>query len=130
VVAAPGLRVPAHEATWLLTGLGSGTRAATLELLTRLQLTPATLTVGTTGAAVASARAGLGVTLVHEVAAAADLAEGRLVALPVPRTPLDRPWHLITGPEPTAAARSFVRHVCDPDLAGPHAFHTRSRPQG
>jgi len=129
-VAAPGFAIRPADATWLLTGVGSGTRAATLELLTRLELTPATLTVGTTGAAVASARAGLGVTLVHEVAAASDLGTGALVAVPVPHTPLDRPWHLVTGPEPTAAARLFVRHVCDPELAGEGAFHTRSRPQG
>ncbi|MEZ5096995.1 MAG: LysR substrate-binding domain-containing protein [Nocardioides sp.] len=95
-----------------------------------LQLAPATLTVGTTGAAVASARAGLGVTLVHEVAAAADLARGALVGVPVPHTPLDRPWLLSTGPEPTAATRMFVQHVCDPTLVGAEAFHTRTRPQG
>lgn len=129
-VAAPGFDTAPADATWLLTGLGSGTRAATLELHARLQLTPRTLTVGTTGAAVASARAGLGLTLVHEVAAAADLAAGALVTVTVPHTPLDRPWHLVTGPAPTAATRLFVRHACDPALAGAAAFHTRSRPQG
>ncbi len=129
-VAAPGFATRAEDATWLLTGVGSGTRAVTLELLARLELTPRTLTVGTTGAAVASARAGLGVTLVHEVAAASGLATGHLAVVPLTHTPLDRPWHLVTGPEPTAAARLFVRHVCDPALAGAAAFHTRGRPQG
>lgn len=130
VVAAPGFATPHEDATWLLTGIGSGTRATTLELLTRLRLTPPTLTVGTAGAAVASARSGLGVTLVHEVAARGDLARGDLVVVPVPHTPLDRPWHLSTGADPTAATRLFVRHLSDPALAGDEAFHTRARPQG
>lgn len=130
VVASPGFTTAPQDATWLLTQIGSGTRATTLELLARLRFSPRTLTVGTAGAAVAAARAGLGVTLVHEVAAQADLARGELVVVPVSGTPLPRPWHLITAPEPTAATRLFVRHLCDPALVGAEAFHTRSRPHG
>jgi len=130
VVGRPGLESPVTEATWLLTGEGSGTRTTTLELLGRLQLTPRQLTLGTSGAVVAAAREGLGVTLVHEDAARDLLVGGQLTAYPLPGTPLDRPWHLCTGAAPTAATRLFLSHVTDPALVGGAAFHTRTPPQG
>ncbi|MDD4867582.1 MAG: LysR family transcriptional regulator, partial [Mycobacterium sp.] len=64
LVGRPGLRKDPSTTTWLLTGLGSGTRDTTLSLLNRLQAAPPLLTLGTSGAAVAAARQGLGVTLV------------------------------------------------------------------
>lgn len=112
-------------ATWLLTGVGSGTRDTALALLTRLQAAPPLLTLGTSGAAVAAAHQGLGVTLVHEEAVRAQLESGELTAYPVPGTPLDRPWHLSTAAEPTAATQLFLRHVCDRELVGPAAFLTK-----
>lgn len=130
VVGRPGAVGDPLTSTWLLTAIGSGTRDTTLALLTRLQAAPPLLTLGTSGAAVAAAGQGLGVTLVHEEAARAQLESGDLVAYPVSGTPLDRPWHLCTTPEPTAATRLLLRHVCDPDLVGAAAFHTRLRPQG
>jgi len=130
LVGGPGLTDDPQTLPWLLTGLGSGTRDTTLSLLTRLQASPPLLTVGTAGAAVAAAREGLGVTLVHEASARDALASGDLVVLPLPGTPLDRPWHLCTASEPTAATRLFLQHVCDPDRVGEAAFHTRSRPKG
>jgi DNA-binding transcriptional LysR family regulator len=114
----------------LLTGQGSGTRDTTLSLLTRLQASPPLLTLGTSGAAVASARQGLGVTLVHEEAVREQLDAGQLAQYAVQGTPVDRPWHLCTTAEPTAATRLFLRHVCDPGLVGAAAFHTRVRPTG
>ena len=130
VVGQPGLTANPLTLPWLLTARGTGTRDTALALLTRLQASPPQLTLGTAGAAVAAAREGLGVTLVHEVTAREALAAGDLTAYPVAGTPLDRPWHLSTADEPTAATRLFLRHVCDPELVGPAAFHTRSRPQG
>lgn len=130
LVGRPGLRDDPLTATWLLTGLGSGTRDTTLSLLTRLQAAPPLLTLGTSGAAVAAARQGLGVTLVHEEAVRDQLTAGDLTAYSIPGTPLDRPWHLCTTSEPTAAARLFLRHVCSPDQVGAAAFHTRHRPKG
>jgi DNA-binding transcriptional LysR family regulator len=130
LVGRPGLRGDPLTTTWLLTALGSGTRDTTLSLLTRLQAAPPLLTLGTSGAAVAAARQGLGVTLVHEEAVREHLDAGELASYAVAGTPLDRPWHLCTTSEPTAATGLFLRHVCDPDRVGTAAFHTRSRPTG
>lgn len=130
VVGRPGLPTDPLTTTWLLTGQGSGTRDTALSLLTRLQAAPPLLTLGTSGAAVAAARQGLGVTLVHEQAVREQLDVGGLASYAVPGTPLDRPWHLCTTAEPTAATRLFLRHVCDPERVGAAAFHTRHRPRG
>jgi DNA-binding transcriptional LysR family regulator len=130
LVGRPGLTGDPLTMPWLLTALGSGTRDTTLSLLTRLQASPPLLTLGTAGAAVAAAREGLGVTLVHEASARDSLAAGDLAVYAVPGTPLDRPWHLCTMSEPTAATRLFLEHLCDPEQVGEAAFHTRSRPKG
>jgi DNA-binding transcriptional LysR family regulator len=130
LVGRPGLRGDPLAATWLLTAEGSGTRDTTLSLLTRLHASPPLLTLGTSGAAVAAARQGLGVTLVHEEAVRSHVEVGELAAYPLAGTPLDRPWHLCTTSEPTAATRLLVRHVCSPDMVGAAAFHTRHRPKG
>ncbi|MGI9155173.1 MAG: LysR family transcriptional regulator [Marmoricola sp.] len=130
VVGRPGGGRALDGVTWLLTGQGSGTRTTALELLTRLQVSPPQLTLGTSGAVVAAAREGLGVTLVHEDAVRDLLDAGDLATCPVPGTPLDRPWHLCTGTTPTAATRLFLSHVTDADLVGTAAFHTRNPPQG
>jgi len=45
---------------------------------------------------VAGAVAGLGVTLVSRDAVARQLAEGELVPVVLPGTPLRRPWHAVT----------------------------------
>jgi DNA-binding transcriptional LysR family regulator len=97
---------------WLLREPGSGTRAATDALLTELDITPLTLMVGSNGAIRESASVGLGVTLISREAVAAELADGRLGALPVPGTPLHRDWYLVArpGPLPPAAAR-LLAHV-------------------
>ncbi len=126
VVAAPGLAASAGEAApggshlvpwlarqaWLLREPGSGTRTATNRLLTELDIAPLTLMVGSNGAIRESASAGLGVTLISRDAVAAELADGRLTALPVPGTPMHRDWYLVAhpGPLPPAAAR-LVAHV-------------------
>jgi DNA-binding transcriptional LysR family regulator len=130
LVGRPGLQDDPLTTTWLLTGVGSGTRDTVLSLLTRIQAAPPLLTLGTAGAAVAAARVGLGVTLVHEAAVRDQLDAGELASYAVPGTPLDRPWHLCTTAEPTAATRLFLDHVCDPDQVGEAAFHTRLRPKG
>jgi len=128
VVAAPGLAAPGLAATarpggrdlvpwlagqaWLLREPGSGTRAATDALLTELDIAPLTLMVGSNGAIRESASVGLGVTLISRDAVAAELADGRLVPLPVPGTPLHRDWYLVAhpGPLPPAAGR-LAAHV-------------------
>lgn len=100
--------------TWLLREHGSGTRAATVAFLEQLELTPRTLTLGSNVAIVEAVAAGLGVTLVSHDAVARQIAEGTIVALPLPGTPIRRDWHLVgnDGRLP-ATARLFVDFVVD-----------------
>lgn len=107
--------VAPERATWLMREPASGTRATCLALLSALAVEPPQLTLGSQGATVAAAVAGLGVTLVAEQAVAAHVRSGALVVLPVPGTPLDRPWHLVSGTGATASTELLVAHV----LAGP-----------
>lgn len=126
VVSAPGWETAPLESTWLLRGPGSGTLDTTLSLFEQLQITPHTLTLGSLGAVLAAAKAGLGLTLVHEDAVVDDIAAGRLVEVHMARTPIARPWHLVTGPTPTAAAVLFIS-TCASDELGAGAFQRRGR---
>jgi LysR family transcriptional regulator, low CO2-responsive transcriptional regulator len=98
--------------TWLLREPGSGTRASTDALLVDLDIAPLTLMVGSNVAIRESAQVGLGVTLVSRDAVAGELAEGKLVVIGVPGTPLHRDWYLVAHPGslPPAAAR-LVAHA-------------------
>lgn len=116
VVAAPGGEESPWDSTWLLRGPGSGTLHTTLSLFDQLQMSPATLTLGSLGAVLAGAKAGLGVTLVHADAVVQDLAQGLLVEVPLSRTPINRPWHLVTGAKPLRAASLFVESCADESL--------------
>lgn len=100
-----------ERATWLLREVGSGIRATCLALLTALEVEPAALTLGSDGAVVAGAVAGLGVTMVSREAVAAQLAAGRLVELPVAGTPLSRPWHAVTQPESQPSTELLVQEL-------------------
>lgn len=113
VVAAPDVAegFDTASATWLLREAGSGTRATCEDLLTRLGVDPQRQTLGSNGAVVAGAAAGLGVTLVSRTAVAHLLDEGRLVRVPVPGTPLRRPWHAVTHARMPATTRLFVDHL-------------------
>jgi DNA-binding transcriptional LysR family regulator len=99
------------ETTWLLRERGSGTRASLEALLSARDLDPPRMVLGSNGAVVAAAVAGLGAALVSADAVATELAAGALAVVPVGGTPLVRPWHLVTGTTPTAATRLFVEHV-------------------
>jgi len=122
VVGAPGTDHDPARSTWLLRGSGSGLRDTTLSLLNRLELDPPQLVLGTHGAVVASARAGVGITLVHADAVADDLARGSLVQLDLPRTPMKRPWVVATARNAPPAARLFIDHLKDRDVMGAAAF--------
>lgn len=114
----------AARATWLLREPGSGMRATCVSLLDGLDLAPPLLTLGSHGAVVAAAVAGLGVTLTSRQAVRRELAAGALTELPVPGMPLDRPWHLVSQPVPTASTELLVAHaLADRDLGwrGPTA---------
>lgn len=99
--------------TWLMREPDSGVRATTASLLVGLELSPPQMTLGSHGAVVAAAVAGLGVTLVSRQAVQGHLDEARLVELPVPGTPLQRPWHIVSQPSPTATTELFLRHLLD-----------------
>lgn len=111
VVGARGTGFDPATATWLLRESGSGIRATLAALLDDLQVDPPRLVLGSHGATVAAARVGLGVTLVSREAVGRLLAEGTLVELPVPGTPLSRPWHVVTHPDATASTELLVTHL-------------------
>jgi DNA-binding transcriptional LysR family regulator len=120
------------DQAWLLREPGSGTRAATDALLTELDIAPLTLMVGSNGAIRESASVGLGVTLISRDAVAAELADGRLVPLPVPATPMHRDWYLVAradppGALPPAAAR-LVAYVLAHGGFQPPARRTGANP--
>lgn len=113
VVAAPDVAAgfDAAAVTWLLREEGSGTRDTSVALLSRLDVDPPLLTLGSNGAVVAGAVAGLGATLVSRAAVAQLLDEGRLARVPVPGTPLRRPWHAVTQRRPPPTTRLLVDHL-------------------
>ncbi|MEV1291494.1 LysR substrate-binding domain-containing protein [Pseudonocardia sp. NPDC049635] len=111
VVGAPGSVPDPATATWLLREAGSGVRATLSTLLDALGVDPPRLVLGSHGATVAAARAGLGVTLVSREAVRRLIADGELVELQVPGTPLDRPWHVVTHPDATASTALLLHHV-------------------
>lgn len=129
VVAAPGAETDPVRATWLLREPGSGTRDTTLALLDSLQIQPPTLALGSHGAVVASAILGLGITVASADAVAHHIRSGELRAVPVPGTPLDRPWHAVTAAQPPATARLFLDHLVDASAAGALAFAPARAPR-
>jgi len=98
-------------ANWLLREPGSGTRSATTALLDELDVSPSLLVLGSHGAVVAAAVAGLGVTLVSAQAVQSQLDSGALVQIPVTGTPLNRPWHLVSQIAPTMSTELLVKHL-------------------
>ncbi|MDQ4037260.1 MAG: LysR substrate-binding domain-containing protein [Actinomycetota bacterium] len=113
VVARPST-VPSFDegrTTWLLRERGSGTRSTLEALLSSRDLDPPRMVLGSNGAVLAAAVAGLGAALVSADAVAGELDSGELVVVAVEGTPLVRPWHLVTGSTPAPATRLFVEHV-------------------
>jgi DNA-binding transcriptional LysR family regulator len=117
-----GREMPADLAStpWLLRGEGSGTRLATERLLADLGLgsadagAPELLTLGSNGAIKQGLAVGLGITLISRLAVARELRDGTLCEIPVPGTPLTRPWFVLlatTGPRRPAVTEfaEFLR---------------------
>src|SRR5450755_1503014 len=113
VVAAPvvaaGFEV--GRTRWLQREAGSGTRVTGEALLASLDADPPRLTLGSGGAVVACAAAGLGATLVSRDAVARQLDEGELVEVAVPGTPLRRPWHAVTHERQPGATTLLIEHL-------------------
>lgn len=100
----------AWRVPWLMRESGSGTRATAEAYLAGREADPPRLVLGSNGAVVAGAKAGLGRTLVSRDAVAADLASGALVTVALPGLPMRRPWHAV-GHGATGATRLFVDHL-------------------
>ncbi|MGZ4481496.1 MAG: LysR family transcriptional regulator [Gaiellales bacterium] len=84
------------DETWLLREYGSGTRTTVETYLADAGIVPrATMTLGSNGAVKQAVAVGLGVTLLADHAAAAELAAGVLVRVPAPGTPLRRSWYVL-----------------------------------
>ena len=115
VVAAPGLAAgfDIGRTRWLQREAGSGTRATGEALLSGLDADPPRLTLGSGGAVVACAAAGLGATLVSRDAVSRQLENGELQEVAVPGTPLRRPWHAVTHGRQPGATALLVRHLLD-----------------
>jgi LysR family transcriptional regulator, low CO2-responsive transcriptional regulator len=113
VAAAPWLAADFDLATtrWLQREAGSATRTHGETLLAGLDADPPRLTLGSTGAVIAGAVAGLGATLVPREAIRERLESGELAELPVPGTPLRRPWRAVTHEAVPAAAMLLIGHL-------------------
>ena len=96
---------------WLLREQGSGTRATAEAYLKAEDVAPPRLVLGSNGAVVAGAVAELGCTLVSRDAIADLVADGRLVEVPAPGTPMRRPWHAVVGAHSGAATWLIVAHL-------------------
>ena len=113
VVASPDI-AKAFDLTktrWLQREDGSATRAHGEALLSTLEAQPPRLTLGSNGAVIACAVAGLGVTLAPREAVQSHLDNQELIEIPVPGTPLRRPWRAVTHERPPAATTLLVRHL-------------------
>jgi LysR family transcriptional regulator, low CO2-responsive transcriptional regulator len=99
--------------TWLQREAGSGTRATGEALLSGLDADPPRLTLGSGGATLACAAAGLGATLASRDAVSRQLQHGELVEVAVPGTPLRRPWNAVTHGRQPGATALLVRHLLD-----------------
>ena len=101
------------RATWLLREPGSGTRAATEELLAQLDISPPVLTLGSTGAVIEGVRIGLGITLLSRDAVDEYLLAGALDEWRYGPLPLERAWHLAAAANKPIAptAHLFLEHL-------------------
>lgn len=115
VVASPAVAAAFDPAVtrWLQREPGSATRAHGEALLNGLDADPPRLTLGSTGAVIAGAAAGLGATLVPREAVRRHLAAGDLAEVTVPGTPLRRPWRAVTHQVVPAAAALLVTHLIE-----------------
>ena len=113
VVASPVVAEGFDLATtrWLQREDGSATRAHGEVLLAELEADPPRLTLGSSGAVIACATAGLGATLAPREAVRQHLSNGTLVELSVSGTPLRRPWRAVTRPNPPPAATLLITHL-------------------
>ncbi len=113
VAAAPSVAELFDWATtpWLLREEGSATRTTVEAYLKAQDVAPPQLVLGSNGAVVAGAVAELGCALVSRDAITDLLADGRLIEVATPGTPMRRPWHAAVGSYSGAATWLFIRHL-------------------
>ncbi|MGH3788763.1 MAG: LysR family transcriptional regulator [Pseudonocardiaceae bacterium] len=113
VAAAPSVAAAFDWAStpWLLREQGSATRTRVEAYLRSQDVAPPRLVLGSNGAVVAGAVAELGCALISRDAITDLLADGRLVEVPAPDTPMRRPWHAVAGAYSGASTWLFVRHL-------------------
>lgn len=106
-------RVGPGGATWLLPEQGSGIRAICLRLLGELGTLPQppTLTLGTQGAVIAGAQAGLGMALVPAEAVLTQCATGRLVEIGLACGKVPWVWQVLTHDRASATAELMILHL-------------------
>ena len=107
VIGPPGQRTA--NAPFIAFARGSATR----EVLERhFPTADVVMELGSIATVLANVRAGVGIALVSRVAVAADLAAGRLVELPSPRTPIARRFSLVhRGAEYLPPAAAALRRL-------------------
>lgn len=135
VVGPPELaqRFEPATATWLLREAGSGMRFTLTGLLEEAGIAPTQLVLGSHGAVVAAAVAGLGVTLVSRQAVRREIDSGALVELSMAGTPMQRPWHVVSQSRATNSTELLVEHLLSQLELGwrrPAALRGRPRPDG
>lgn len=113
VVASPEVaaRFALETTPWVMREPGSGTRRTAEAYLAERDVAPPQLILGSNGAVIAGAAAGLGAALVSHDAVRGELRDRALVIVDAPGTPLRRSWHAVTGTVPTATTRLFVSHL-------------------
>ncbi|REE95390.1 LysR substrate-binding domain-containing protein [Thermomonospora umbrina] len=113
VVTAPEVVFDLRTTPWVMREPGSGTRRTAEAYLAERDADPPQLVLGSNGAVIAGAAAGLGAALVSRDAVGPELADGRLVVVDAPGMPLHRPWHAVAGVAPTATTRLFIDHLLE-----------------
>ncbi len=91
---------------------GSGTRRTAEEFLAAQGVRPDELSIAcaveSNEACLSAVAAGLGISILSRLVAAAAIAAGRVAEVPLAGPPIRRRFHLLVPKEPSAAARSFL----------------------
>jgi LysR family transcriptional regulator, low CO2-responsive transcriptional regulator len=106
-----------RQQNWLLGPAANDPDGAVASLLRRLEVPESRQRIfQSTAAALEETRRGSGVTPVLTYVVAEDIAQGRLIRLPLPPTSTDGRWHVLTLPEPHVlpAAAELARFVTTP----------------
>ena len=101
------------DATWLVREPGSGTRAASEEIIAHLGIDPERIVIGSNQAIKNAAEAGLGVALLPREAVDDSLTHRMLYRIEAAGTPLSRPWYIVarSHDDVPGPARRWLNHL-------------------